>query len=179
MLLRLEDALSDVVRWQEEMTVDGAELGRADLLALSPIRASGELRAIEGGFLLNGAIEYHQGIACARCLEPVDQDVALSFDAFLVPSQARGSAKSGSADLDEEVELAAEDLSVTLVGDEIETGEFVVEQVLLNLPIRALCREDCQGLCPTCGDNRNESKCSCPVSIDPRWGALAGLKSPG
>jgi uncharacterized protein len=52
------------------------------------------------------------------------------------------------------------------------------EQVLLSLPARTLCQQDCKGLCPRCGENRNETACSCDDGpSDPRWEALAGLSS--
>jgi uncharacterized protein len=52
------------------------------------------------------------------------------------------------------------------------------EQVLLSLPARTLCQPDCKGLCPRCGQNRNETACSCDSGpSDPRWEALAGLSS--
>jgi uncharacterized protein len=51
------------------------------------------------------------------------------------------------------------------------------EQVLLSLPARTLCKPDCKGLCPRCGENRNSGACRCEaVPADPRWGTLAGLK---
>ena len=52
------------------------------------------------------------------------------------------------------------------------------EQVLLSLPVRTLCKPDCKGLCPRCGANRNLQPCSCDEGpSDPRWEALAGLRS--
>src|SRR5947199_407510 len=51
------------------------------------------------------------------------------------------------------------------------------EQVLLSVPLKALCREDCKGLCPTCGKNRNTEPCSCPPALgDPRWSALRDIR---
>jgi uncharacterized protein len=52
------------------------------------------------------------------------------------------------------------------------------EQVLLAVPLKAICREDCKGLCPQCGKNLNLETCSCDNAItDPRWGALKDLRS--
>ncbi len=54
--------------------------------------------------------------------------------------------------------------------------DVVREQVLLSLPSRTLCKPDCKGLCPRCGQNLNLAKCSCDEApADPRWNALAGL----
>jgi uncharacterized protein len=49
--------------------------------------------------------------------------------------------------------------------------------LLLNIPMRILCKEDCRGLCPKCGRNRNTNSCDCvEEAIDPRWEGLKGLR---
>src|ERR1700683_5209006 len=79
-----------------------------------------------------------------------------------------------------------EELSVT--GAEAEVGYYqgegllledaVREQVLLAVPLKVICREDCKGLCPHCGTNLNLEQCSCSEPIeDPRWTALKDLRS--
>ncbi len=94
---------------------------------------------------------------------------------------------SGDFDLifrPEEADADAGERSIT--ADETEIGYYresgllledvVREQVLLSLPSRTLCTADCKGLCPRCGQNLNQAKCSCDeASADPRWNALAGL----
>jgi uncharacterized protein len=78
----------------------------------------------------------------------------------------------------ENVELQAEDLILSAYeGDAVDLDEVVREQLLLALPSRHLCREDCQGLCQKCGANLNDGHCSCEQGeVDPRWAALANLK---
>src|SRR5215213_1252628 len=78
----------------------------------------------------------------------------------------------------EEVELQAEDLILSAYeGDAVDLDELVREQILLALPSRHLCREDCKGLCQRCGANLNNGPCSCEQGeVDPRWAALADLK---
>ena len=62
-------------------------------------------------------------------------------------------------------------------GHGLELADVVREQVMLWLPMRGLCREDCKGICPTCGVNRNREKCDCVQSfVDSRWDALKGLQ---
>jgi uncharacterized protein len=61
--------------------------------------------------------------------------------------------------------------------DSLALEDVLREQVLLSLPLRTLCKPDCKGLCPRCGENRNSQACSCDVGpSDPRWEALAGLR---
>jgi uncharacterized protein len=62
-----------------------------------------------------------------------------------------------------EMELHNEDLDVYYYeGDEIDLDPYVYEEVMLNMPMRPLCREECKGICPTCGKNRNTEPCDCP-----------------
>jgi uncharacterized protein len=81
-------------------------------------------------------------------------------------------------DLAGELELSEEDLGVIEVaGDVLASEPLVAEQVQLELPTRPLCREECRGLCPNCGGDRNERACECESEAsDPRWSALAELK---
>ena len=61
--------------------------------------------------------------------------------------------------------------------DSLALEDVLREQVLLSLPVRTLCKPDCKGLCPRCGENRNSQACNCDEGpSDPRWQALAGLR---
>ena len=108
--------------------------------------------------------------ACARCLELVTQPVEREFELLYRPLGA---------------DAGREELSVTAAEAEIGyyQGEGVLledvlrEQVLLSLPLRAICREDCKGLCPHCGKNLNAEPCSCADPVDdPRWSALKEIR---
>ena len=69
------------------------------------------------------------------------------------------------------------DDAVEIVGDQIDLAPIVREYVLLELPEAPLCREDCAGICPQCGADRNESPCGCDnTATDLRWAALEGLR---
>lgn len=107
---------------------------------------------------------------CARCLEPVERELAIGFHSEFVTEENFARAR--------EVELSGEDLSVDVFdGSSIDVSEIVREQILLDLPEQAFCREDCKGLCPKCGENRNLIDCKCNDSeTDPRWAALKDLK---
>ena len=108
-------------------------------------------------------------ILCARCVEPVPQALDGDFDLIFRPVGI--DAVSGEhAITPDETEIGYYEESGLLLED------VVREQVLLSLPTRTLCKPDCQGLCPRCGQNRNHVTCSCDQTpSDPRWNALAGL----
>ena len=75
-------------------------------------------------------------------------------------------------------ELTEAEMSVSVFdGKAIDVDEIVKEQILLAVPTRMLCREDCKGICPECGIDKNTGECQCVTDdIDPRWAALKNLK---
>jgi uncharacterized protein len=151
--LSLED---ENVRLTAETTVEG--------------RASRKRDEVKIKGVIRGAVE----VACDRCLTPVAGALEVEFDAAFVPKERAMSAA-------ENVELQEEDLAVSIYEDEaVDVDELVREQILLALPTRQLCREQCLGLCPTCGKDLNAGRCSCQQGeVDPRWAALADLKKEG
>jgi uncharacterized protein len=107
-------------------------------------------------------------LLCARCVEPVPTPLSGNFDLLFRPQAADADPGERSITPDE-----------TEIGYYEESGlsleDVVREQVLLSLPSRTLCKEDCKGLCPRCGQNLNLGTCNCNSTSDPRWNALAGL----
>lgn len=98
--------------------------------------------------------------ACRRCLLP-----------------ASGTAVGEVLELFEDPFVEGE--TYPLVHDEVDLEPLARETVVLELPQAPLCREDCLGLCPTCGVDRNESTCTCAPPLDPRWAVLDELRNPG
>lgn len=105
---------------------------------------------------------------CARCLEPYA--VAMNEDAQFVLVPAPTGAGEG--------ELSDDDLALSFYsGDDIDLSPLFTEQAILSLPTRALCGEECRGLCPECGANRNQETCACAEpEPDPRLAVLRNLR---
>jgi uncharacterized protein len=105
---------------------------------------------------------------CARCLEPYPFTLTTDFSVGLLPKQP----------LPPEIELKGEELDIGYYeGDEIDLTPLVREQIILTLPTRPLCREDCKGLCANCGANLNTQACRCTAHLDaPRLAVLKNLK---
>jgi uncharacterized protein len=109
-------------------------------------------------------------VPCARCVEPVEIPLAADFDLIFRPAAADSEAPERSI-------TAPETEIGYYLRDSLLLEDVLREQVLLSLPVRTLCKPDCKGLCPRCGQNRNSQPCSCEVGpSDPRWEALAGLR---
>ena len=127
-------------------------------------------RDIVADIRLRGSFSGKFQVPCARCVEPVEIPLASEFDLIFRPAAADQDAPERSITAPE-----------TEIGyyqkDSLVLEDVLREQVLLSLPVRTLCKPDCKGLCPRCGENRNSQPCSCEVGpSDPRWAALAGLR---
>lgn len=132
-----------------------------------PVPVSVQLTRLGGKFLLEGRATGTIKVCCDRCLEPYLLPIDARFRMFMVLPPENP---------EEEVELSEEDLSVDFVTtDEIDLADVVREQIYLALPMKFLCREDCQGICPQCGANRNEELCECRE--DKAHPAFAKLKT--
>ena len=128
-------------------------------------------RDIVADIRLKGSFSGRFQVPCARCVEPVEIPLAADFDLIFRPAAADSEATERSITAPE-----------TEIGyyqkDSLLLEDVLREQVLLSLPVRTLCKPDCKGLCPRCGENRNIQPCSCEEGpSDPRWQALAGLRS--
>jgi uncharacterized protein len=106
---------------------------------------------------------------CARCVEPVKIPLNQQFDLIFRPVDADAVTGERSITPDD-TEIGYYEKSGLLLEDVLR------EQLLLSLPDRVLCKPDCKGLCPRCGQNLNQEACSCDAAlVDSRWNALADL----
>jgi len=135
-----------------------------------PAKVSGGIRLVGNEVFVNGHVETRAQVECDRCLKPVEIPVNADFELEYITGTEYES--SGVA------ELTEAEMSVSVFdGDGIDVDEIVKEQILLAVPTRMLCREDCKGICPQCGTDRNTGACKCVTEeIDPRWAALKNLK---
>jgi uncharacterized protein len=106
---------------------------------------------------VRGRLEGTLDVDCARCLDRYPVGLGQELDLFYLPAAA------GQPDAqEEEVELHDRDVVVGYYeGDRLDLADVIREQVLLGLPLKPLCRDDCLGLCPRCGKNRNAGPCGC------------------
>jgi uncharacterized protein len=151
----------------EAVQVDGLHTsGRAEV-----IHEHRGPKDIVADIRLRGQFAGQFQVPCARCVEPVQVPLAAEFDLIFRPAGADGEMGERAISSDE-----------TEIGyylkDNLLLEDVLREQVILSLPARTLCKEDCKGLCPYCGADRNTQTCNCAdADHDPRWEALAGLGS--
>ena len=122
------------------------------------------------GVAVNGHVETRVQLECDRCLKPVELPVSADF-ALEYITEADYESSSAAALNEEEMSVSVFD------GESIDVDEIVKEQILLAVPARTLCREDCKGICPECGIDLNTVQCDCAAEeVDPRWAALKSFK---
>ena len=127
---------------------------------VQPVEVTGTVQYVEGVVTLRAKVHYWFDGVCDRCAEPFRHEETLPLTHILVTS------------LNDE---SNEDF-VLLKDFQLPLDELVTTDLLLSLPMKSLCREDCRGLCPQCGHNLNNGECGCrQETVDPRLAALKDL----
>lgn len=144
-----------------------------------------------------GQFTGHLVVACSRCLGPAKLLIDEALKVTYVPESelptaetdepepakptAKVTVQDAGADENVEAEPGLEDGDLDLFGykgEEVDLEPLFRELFVLAIPYAPLCKEECQGLCPQCGTDRNYAKCGCDKPIDPRFVALKSLKLP-
>lgn len=164
---RIEDA---VMPFSFEAEAEKLDLDTPTYRLVGPVKVAGEIEKHIASVKVRGSVTGTAEIDCTRCLQPVRQPLAVTFDVEYLTEGGLGT--------EGEHEVAPADLETDeLRGNTLDLTELAHEQVLLNIPEQFLCREDCKGLCERCGEDLNLVDCNCGQDeIDPRWAALKNLK---
>lgn len=144
------------------------ELGPAEGAVTDDLTVDLQLEAVVEGILVTGAVDVDLGLPCARCLQVQhDEQTIAVAELFVDPRKAR-------EDEDDDTYLIEQDMA------HLDLGPLLRDAVVMEVPVRTLCREDCAGLCPMCGANRNDHDCGHrpDAGEDPRWAKLKQLQLP-
>jgi len=172
MFINVRDMEVRPLRISTELAIGEIDFFEPKLRQSSPLKVEGqaELRQVLDEIRLKGSFTVDFEIECDRCLEPYRFPIAAAFDLVYQPVST-GALPEEAGLKDEETELAFYE------GSGLELNDVLREQVLLAVPMQKACREDCEGLCPICGENWNLRDCECqPVDAVDRWAALRELK---
>lgn len=141
-----------------------------DLRLRAPARGEITLIRTTDGVLATGVLSTSVEITCDRCLEPFVAPVEINLEEDFV---ATVDVMTGAA---REMEDGADRATFIDGQHMLDLTEVVRQDILLALPMHPVCRPDCLGLCPQCGQNLNAAPCSCePIVADSRWDALRDL----
>ncbi len=178
MLIKIKDLQLQRLEFNEAFQPGAIDLG-SDAKQIAPLETSGKAELIEENrghkeilddIRLVGKLATEVEVACARCLEPVKQPVSREFELLYRPQGAdKGKDEASVSKGESEISYYE--------GDGLLLDDVLREQMLLAIPYRVLCQENCKGLCPTCGRNLNSGECDCKeAQPDPRWNALGDLR---
>lgn len=155
--------LKETAGYSREILYEASHLALDDELTVHELSGSVHYTRTHEGILGQGRIHANVECECVRCLATTTQPVVAEFQEiwYYPPEKAP-----------EEAEwVIGEDANLDL-------APLVREGFLLGIPIQVLCREDCKGLCPTCGQDLNTGPCNCAgETIDPRLAPLLGLRA--
>ena len=170
MQIWLDQVRDEPFNWDETQCVSKEILDRPELLDLGPVSWRGQVVYADPGFFLRARLSYEQTLSCNRCLKPIVEQAKSDVELMILVEQ--GPEAGGEHALHEQ------DLGILYLQDELlETDPILIEQLQLNIPMKPLCRPDCQGLCPICGIDLNEGTCSCEApAVGSPWDVLNQLK---
>jgi uncharacterized protein len=179
MQITIPDLQQEPLEFDQEIAPGAIDFGH-DLQQIGTLRTTGRAdlleehrgpRDIVSDIRLRASYQGSFEIPCARCVDPVMTPLSGEFDLIFRPLGTDG-------DSSEQAISTSETEIGYYQNDSLALEDVLREQVLLSLPARTLCREDCKGLCPHCGSNQNSESCDCDaIPVDPRWSALSELRT--
>jgi uncharacterized protein len=165
-LANLEGGKGDFQRTYQPAELD---LGDERVKLCGATSITGKIRQAGTEVFIDGHVDTCAQVDCDRCLKPLQIPVKSDFALEYIS----GDQYEGNRNL----ELTEDAMSISVFdGETIDVDEIAKEQILLAVPSRSLCRENCKGFCPTCGADKNAGECGCEEkAVDPRWAGLKNL----
>jgi len=170
MFLDIKELALHKIRIQKSYAPGTLDLHSGEFRQVEPLEVRATAELLEGQVRIAGDLRTRLEMVCARCLEPVVEELNRDFDLFYKPVSLIAR--------EEEVRLKLGDTEVAFFeGEGLFLTDVLAEQVLLALPMKVICRSDCRGLCPQCGANLNAEECRCEShAADPRLAPLGRIK---
>ncbi|MFY9269940.1 MAG: DUF177 domain-containing protein [Candidatus Manganitrophaceae bacterium] len=170
MVIRIKDIPAEGLLLSYQMDPLNGDLSEKGFKIDGPVDVSAKAIKHNGDKVyLRGMLTAEVASECGRCLKQFKTKIESDFHAEYLPRHGVSS--------EMEKELSQGDLAFHIYEDDtIDIDQEVEEQLILSIPMRPLCREECRGLCPQCGEDLNLKQCACPQeTIDPRWSTLKEL----
>jgi DUF177 domain-containing protein len=128
----------------------------ADFQQAAPLEVKVGAELVGNEIRIRGRLKTRLSAQCDRCLTRFEIPLTRDFDVVYRPFGELARRR------DEEIEIPKDELEVGFFsGDGVELADIVTEQVILSVPMKVVCREDCKGLCPVCGADMNHTFCQC------------------
>ena len=160
--------------YSRTFNIPPAEVDRGEIVNVGPVAITADASKghLPGEYLVDGSSKFVGDLACSRCVEPYPFASSSTFHLRFRPRPELPQQEN------EELVIAPEELDTEFYTDRsVSLRDLALEQIQLSIPMKPLCEENCLGLCPQCGANRNRESCQCEGSIaDERWGALREIQ---
>lgn len=162
-LSSFQEEVVSSIKIEEKLEKSSLDINGRKIRFIEPIEYKGEIYKVNGDKLIHVDITYKYEEACGRCLETFTKEENTVLSGKLVE-------KNDEITRDDEEEV------IYYSGQKLDLTEDIMSMVILSLPMKPLCDEECEGLCPKCGANHNKEECDCVVeNIDPRLAKLKDL----
>lgn len=172
MFLSIKEMEVRKIRFDEIFQPGQIDFTEEEVQQAGPLHVTGIAELLpntDGEVRIRGTLDVTMRADCDRCLSEALFSLQAKLDLFYRPM----------ADIarDEEIEIDEGEAEIGFYeGEGMELEDILREQILLLLPMQKVCREDCKGICPICGKNRNETACQCKLeAVDDRWQALRNI----
>lgn len=169
---KIADIAAEGLSLSGEVTAEELGLSDADAVIKTPLAVSVDLAKADALITVTGVVEGTIVRQCVRCLREYDDPLAFSIRAAYAPESKavprhpkrvdQKKLRVVSVEVQEESEETLDD-QYHYQGDHVELAPMVREHVILAAPMQPLCKEECAGLCASCGKDLNEGPCHCPV----------------
>jgi len=168
----LKDLAHEKLSFEASFEPGVVDFGSENVQQVGPLNWSASAERAGDEIRVAGSLNTSVELACSRCLEPARVAINKPFDLFFRQREKE------MFDEDEEVELdERETRTAFFTGTQLAISDILREQILLALPMKALCTVDCKGLCPQCGMNLNSGTCNCPKeNFNPHLDTLLEFK---
>ncbi len=161
-LSKLIDRAVYNIDFEHSLDLGSVQSSFGEIVLAKPVKVKGSVYKTEEEMYLDGKVSYEYYEKCSRCLKEFVNSVETVLSGRLLET-------SQSSDNEDELVFYYD-------GDQIEIKEQVVTSILLSLPMKSLCNDNCRGLCLVCGKDLNIEECSCDIQeIDPRLAKLKDL----
>lgn len=168
MFFHIRDLEVRAGRFDVELAPGEIEFFDPKLRQTGALKAQGKVELVTGAIgeiRVQGHLWVMMEADCDRCLEPARFPIDSDFELYYRPVVESASHEVSIDDSESEMGFYE--------GDGIELNDALREYILLALPMQRVCRQDCKGICPNCGQNRNQKDCGCHAeAIDDRWASL-------
>lgn len=168
MIINLSELLEEEtlsIHFEREMELESINVNGRDIYFTAPIEVVGDIYKVSKDIVIEAQIVYYYKENCARCLKVFEKEIKRNLSGTLV-----------NKDKIEEKDVEVDDIVIKYGNKQINIKKAVIDEIVLSIPMKSLCKSNCKGICQKCGQNLNVKECDCTIdNIDPRLEKLKEL----